>query len=72
MEQEKSCIYVPLWLIVIGLFVLSFFGCTHMAIDVMDCEEEPFVHSCPEQGHGACHICTDGQYDYDEEVVVLD
>ena len=36
--------------------------------------EEPFIHSCPEAGHGDCPICCD-PYNYEnnnEKTLVLD
>ncbi len=61
------------YLIVTSLIIwfLVLMSCKHTM--PLDCEDEPFVHTCPEAGHGLCPICTDGQYDYyDEKVVVLD
>ena len=71
MEEEKSCLYFPIWLFGLGLLILSLIGCSRMAVDVMDCEEEPLVHTCPQNGHGDCPICFDIIL-RNEEVVVLD
>jgi hypothetical protein len=54
--EDKSCLYVPLWFIGMGLFILSFIGCSHTNPQAL-CEEEPFVHTCPQKGHGVCPIC---------------
>jgi hypothetical protein len=67
--QEKSCLFIPLWFIALGFFVLSLIGCSHMAVDVMDCEEEPFVHTCPQKGHGVCPICHSEQEQIDLSVL---
>jgi len=29
MEEDKSCLYVPIWIIGLGLFILSLIGCSH-------------------------------------------
>lgn len=71
--EEEHYLFVPMWVIGIGFFVLSLIGCTHMAVDIIDCEEEPFVHTCPDKGHGDCPICCD-PYNYEinnEKTLVL-
>lgn len=68
MEEGKSCIYVPLWFIAMGLFVLNFIGCSHTS-SMVDCEEEPLVHTCPEQGHGECPICPPRQKSIDLSIL---
>jgi len=69
--KDKSCIFVPLWFIGMGFFVLGFIGCARSSTQVVCKEEEPFVHTCPQKGHGACPICFDTIL-RNEEVVVLD
>ena len=59
-----------LFITALVIWFLVLMSCKH--IECIDCDEEVVAHTCPQQGHGVCHICTDGQYDYDEEVVVLD
>ena len=59
--------YLIITSLVIWFLVLM--SCKH--IECMDCDEESFVHSCPEAGHGACPICFD-IISQNEEVVVLD
>jgi len=29
MEEDKSCIFVPMWVIGFGLLILSLIGCSH-------------------------------------------
>lgn len=70
MEEEQSCIFVPLWVFCIGFFVLSLIGCANTA-DSLTQHNNLVFHSCPEQGHGACPICCD-DISQDEKVVVLD
>ena len=69
--QEKSCLFVPLWFIALGFFVLSLIGCSHMAVDIIDCEEEPFVHTCPDKGHGDCPICYDSYRNENKTTIAL-
>ena len=57
MEENKSALYVPMWVIALSLILFNLFvGCSHTKIKVQ-CEEEPFVHTCPQKGHGVCPIC---------------
>jgi len=70
MEEEKSCIYVPLWVFGIGFLVLSLIGCVHISHTPTQ-QNHLNLHSCPEQGHGECPICCDNIFQ-DEEVLVLD
>jgi uncharacterized membrane protein len=46
--------YLIILCIVIWLLVLI--SCKHIPCQV---EEDDFVHSCPEVGHGLCYICYD-------------
>jgi hypothetical protein len=68
--MDKHILLVPTWFIVVGFIILSFFGCKHTSSQ-LPCEEEPFVHTCPQKGHGNCPICFDTILQ-NEEVVVLD
>ena len=70
MEEEKSCLYFPMWLFGLGLLALSLIGCANTADSPIKHNNLVF-HSCPEQGHGVCPICCDN-IPKDEEVVVLD
>lgn len=57
MEESKSSLYIPMWIIGILLMILNLIGgCKSSTIQV-PCEEEPFVHTCPQKGHGVCPIC---------------
>ena len=69
MEENESCLFMPMWLFGIGLVILSLVGCSRLALDVVDCEEEPLVHTCPEQGHGECPICPSRQKSIDLSIL---
>jgi hypothetical protein len=69
MDEDKSCIYFPMWLFVVGLIVLNLVSCCH-SIDFS--YEESFIHSCPEDGHGDCPICCDPYKNENQEIIVLD
>ena len=49
--------------------MVAFFGCQS---NILDCEEEPFVHTCPDKGHGNCPICYDPYRNENQETIVLD
>jgi hypothetical protein len=71
MEESKSSLYIPMWIIGLLLMILNLIGgCKSFTTQVV-CEEEPFVHTCPQKGHGNCPICFDTILQ-NEEVVVLD
>lgn len=57
------------YLIVTSLIIwfLVLMSCKH--IKIIDCEQETFVHSCPEQGHGECPICPPKQQYIDLSVL---
>lgn len=58
-----------LFILALVIWFLMLMSCKHM--ECIDCDEEVFVHTCPQQGHGACPICFDTILQ-NEEVVVLD
>lgn len=68
--EEEHYLFVPMWVIGIGFFILSLIGCANTADSPIQ-HNNLVLHSCPEQGHGACPICCDN-IPQDEEVVVLD
>lgn len=68
-KDEENILLIPLLYFFVGLIMVAFFGCQS---NMLNCkEEEPFVHTCPEKGHGDCPICFDIIL-RNEEVVVLD
>ena len=69
MEENQSCFYVPIWIIGIGMIILSLIGCKKLN-NYSDLE--PFSHTCPEYGHGDCPICCDPYRNENEETIVFD
>lgn len=59
-DNNIPTLIVPLWIIGLILLLFNVLGvsCVHTNnISQLDCEEEPFVHTCPQKGHGVCPIC---------------
>ena len=67
MEEEKNCFYISIWIIGIGMIILSLIGCRKINNDNY---VEVFIHSCPESGHGDCPICCDPYIN--EKTIALD
>jgi len=70
--EQKNYVYVPVWLIIFGYILIGMLGCCHVAGDDHSCEYEPFIHTCPEDGHGDCPICCDPYKNENQEIIVLD
>jgi len=71
MEEEKSCLFLPMWIVALGFLVLSFIGCSSVAHSPTQ-QNDLVFHACPENGHGDCPICCDPYKDRDEETITLD
>ena len=69
MDEDKSCFYVPIWIIGIGMIILSLIGCKNTQNYSY---QKPFLHTCPEDGHGDCPICCDPYKNENQETIVLD
>ena len=69
MEEDKSCLFLPMWIVALGFLVLSFIGCSNVAYSPSQ-QDELIFHSCPENGHGDCPICCDPYKN--EKIIALD
>lgn len=56
-----------LFITALVIWFLVLMSCKHT--ECMDCEEEPLVHTCPEQGHGECPICPSRQKSIDLSIL---
>ena len=52
------------------IWVLVLMSCKHTESTFI--YDKPFVHSCPEYGHGDCPICCDPHKNKNEETIALD
>jgi len=71
MDEDKSCIFVPMWASCFGLLILRLIGCVNTADSPMKYNDLVF-HSCPKDGHGDCPICCDPYKNENQEIIVLD
>lgn len=59
-----------LFVLVLVIWLLILLSCSHKTTECPTYNDnEPFIHTCPQQGHGICPICNNGSDEIDLSVL---